>query len=478
MPSKKSKGSAHKAPSGRYEGRYPNILYKAVAKQRLCDEFPEFRPLTTNSFLLESIDDDFADDVLSVALQQTNPDETPTPSGTSIGDCLADTDEFMCAGGIARAEYPTGSDDDETMQKARNEGSSEIVTEQPIKPQYTQQRTKEWYEFRKGKITASVVFRFLGLSSKVFSTMTDFKYDTDQTISELLSSFAMGVDPIHTQDPPFTRSWLNKIWGTLHEYAAIYDYLKAVKVTQGKISSNMPPSWVESGMWLLTEERYNEVMDGYRAINGMEIPFSWIPPIGASPDGLYPNIAKPSVCFEIKCRSMFLQKHDFFAFCGYMNNSRYGAGKPFGAIPGYYIPQIQLQMMVTGCERSVFISWTPNNGMNIFFVDYDKSYCQLMLEVLAFNGIYASICNRNNRPVDERVITSHCNCQRLARMTERMKKQHTPLFVPNGLSDEHTIIIPDNNNQLFIEEGHPCIDFFKEEEGLFNVLEGRSDNDE
>jgi hypothetical protein len=118
-------------------------------------------------------------------------------------------------------------------------------------------------------------------------------------------------------------------------------------------------------------------------------------PIGASPDGLIENVIPESVVdqldltnyvIEIKCPCPFMEKDGLYT---------YRKVKPYGEVPPYYIPQIQMQMYLTKRKDALFCCYTPTLGCNFFHVKFDENYCREMVELI---GYFAKYCWENSTP--------------------------------------------------------------------------------
>lgn len=108
--------------------------------------------------------------------------------------------------------------------------------------------------------------------------------------------------------------------------------------------------------------------------------------MGAMPDGIiYPAngnedgdgdddsaMIEPIGVLEIKCPTPFIYSYDRGEFM-------FVKRKPFDRIPVYYMPQLQMEMAMTGLDQCIFVSWTPERGMTVFHVDYDPLYFEDMI---------------------------------------------------------------------------------------------------
>jgi hypothetical protein len=86
--------------------------------------------------------------------------------------------------------------------------------------------------------------------------------------------------------------------------------------------------------------------------------------IGAKPDGLIYMNGNLTGTLECKCKSPYTK--------GDINMTI----EPHKSIPGYYLPQIQIEMLTNGVERSIFTSWTLINGSTFFEVEIDNNYIE------------------------------------------------------------------------------------------------------
>ena len=57
--------------------------------------------------------------------------------------------------------------------------------------------------------------------------------------------------------------------------------------------------------------------------------------------------------------------------------------KPRARIPPQYMPQLQLEMLTSGLQSSLFVSRSAEHGTNIFRVPRDDAYCALMLQLVS-----------------------------------------------------------------------------------------------
>lgn len=92
--------------------------------------------------------------------------------------------------------------------------------------------------------------------------------------------------------------------------------------------------------------------------------------IGASPDGFVRDASGEEGVLEVKCPAKL---NDSF---------EPELAKPVWSIPEYYVPQIMGQMAITGKGFCFLCSWTLNNGVSLFRVDFDANFWRLLLPAL------------------------------------------------------------------------------------------------
>lgn len=339
---------------------------------------------------------------------------------------------------------------------------------------YVPQRTALWYRLRDHCITGSVMKDFLCFTHGKHKNRIGLGMVDDVDPVDLYKKFLVDGQTSKDKIEPYTQSWVNMNWGSFHEFSAIYIYLEAIgyaKKGTKILTPDMPDKWAESGLWLLTEERYNNLMKGFN--RGKYMSFNVIPNIGASPDGLYPSIENPTVCFEIKCRSVYCAEKDG-SFRRAVSNYENGRGRPFIKIPTYYIPQIQMQMLVTGAVKCVFISWTPSNGTNVFIVDKDIEYCQKMMHMIAMCTTEILLCEESNRQPRREIYECSLLCEELLSLSEKIANEATLYKLDKREIINESINVKEIGKDKFLDsKPEDIIKAFSDTDLILDLLDGK-----
>jgi exodeoxyribonuclease (lambda-induced) len=187
-----------------------------------------------------------------------------------------------------------------------------------------QQRSKEWYEVRKGRFTASEISRLLGKD-----TLQRTKDAIDNYAFEKATELVYGID----EEDSFTS----------------FDMLRGI---------NLEP---------LAFNRFQEMM-AYKFIEVKEASFfPYGSDAGASPDG----VAGDDACLEIKCP----RPAKFFKL----------VAKGYEAIDSEYLAQMQFQMLCTNSKRCHFFNYIIYNGREMWhevIVERDEEMITLIKERL------------------------------------------------------------------------------------------------
>ncbi len=64
------------------------------------------------------------------------------------------------------------------------------------------------------------------------------------------------------------------------------------------------------------------------------------------------------------------------------NAYRYKHPRPQHRVHPHQVPQVMLQMLVTGTQQCKFVSFTPTNGLRVFTIARDTDYIRGMLSIL------------------------------------------------------------------------------------------------
>ncbi|KAL4570129.1 hypothetical protein LXL04_025780 [Taraxacum kok-saghyz] len=181
------------------------------------------------------------------------------------------------------------------------------------------QRSQEWFDLRKDRLTTST-----------FSTALGFWKGKRR--SELWQEKVFPVSDPTSNFTPASKHAME--WGVIHEQTAIEKYKSITGREVGSL-----------GFATHSEDS-----------------FDWI---GASPDGLLGCLSNPGI-LEVKCP---------------YNKGKPETAVPWNSMPFYYMPQIQGQMEVMDRDWVDLYCWTIN-GSTIFRVCRDESYWKLIYGVL------------------------------------------------------------------------------------------------
>jgi len=115
-----------------------------------------------------------------------------------------------------------------------------------------------------------------------------------------------------------------------------------------------------------------------------------LPPIGASPDAMLRLCeGMPLEAVEVKNTCPFFTRSSepgvLRAYVDYISADARGTipmhewRGPAEAIPAHYVPQVQLEMLVTGSRRNHFVSATASQGLNVLVMHRDDAYLSELL---------------------------------------------------------------------------------------------------
>ncbi|KAL0490602.1 hypothetical protein AKO1_003402 [Acrasis kona] len=230
------------------------------------------------------------------------------------------------------------------------------------------QRTPEWFELRKNRITGSQFANALGFFDK--SSIKRLKLKPTKTYhhpervciayNEVLHYIPVESQIIQPEDQSVQQVFMN--WGTNHETNALLTYLKEFKdhtvcETSFKIIDDIK---------LYIEKNCN--IEDFQFVKNFDVLR-----IGASPDGIILENGVERSVLEAKCPTPFVPDGKNEGMFRYLKR------KPQDHVPVYYIPQIMAEMMVTGLPMCTYCSWTATCGMSVFEIDFNKEYVNEML---------------------------------------------------------------------------------------------------
>ena len=223
-----------------------------------------------------------------------------------------------------------------------------LVTADHLDPRFSRQGSEQWFDARRGRLTASRFADVLGFRGQGFRIpalrewMDGINGDDYQV--------AMRAEKRLADAPPRDSG---SQWGHTHERSALATYLTAFLLPR------CPDAVLsETGFWPIDLEH---------AYGRLEM--------GASPDALLEGgeelFGPGGVVLEVKCP--------------------YGGGNPKAQSKIYprQIPQLQGAMLATERSQCHLISWSPN-GCSVFVVEANPSYQEAMVETLAVAANAAS----------------------------------------------------------------------------------------
>jgi len=193
---------------------------------------------------------------------------------------------------------------------------------------------------------------------------------------------------------------VNMSWGSVQENTALLNYLAAIEDNQ---------KLCEVGLCLLRP------CDLPPELKGSD---SFLPLLGASPDGMlissasgprlrdsqpppllekwldYMQVSAHSEVsvVEVKCPASFNQIRSRRG----KNYFHYKNSQPQKRVYAHQVPQVMLQMLVTGAKYCNLVSYTPLNGMAIFNIKRDTEYLKRMLDVVS--RVYETYLNCGKIP--------------------------------------------------------------------------------
>lgn len=293
------------------------------------------------------------------------------------------------------------------------------------KPSYLyKQRTGPWLFLRSKRITASKFKDILGFgepeSAEIlglnFGTHADSVMEYERMRTFLPKSIRREEEPSIVKEKFGDLAMIRMGWGTEHEPNAIATLMKAYDDMYV----------METGLWT-SKITFNNSDDILR--------------LGASPDGLiYVNGEKqPSELLEAKCGCPFFWNESARVYY-------YRKREPFDVVPCYYIPQIQGQLAICrqilpSLKRTKFTTWTCG-GCNVFHVEYNQEYCDLMFRFLA--RFQSEFVRRGVEPPlnfyhDEK-HPMHDDYMKLLRMTLHISRNSVMVkrILPKGIVQKET----------------------------------------
>ena len=141
-------------------------------------------------------------------------------------------------------------------------------------------------------------------------------------------------------------------------------------------------------------------------------------PLGASPDAmLRPTPDAPLQVVEVKnvCPFVPLGKKNrdasegepqFGLFASYVSEAEGRAETPFWTLRGpherlpcQYVPQVMVEMLVTGAAQATYVSASATQGINLFRVERDDEYIAELLYFLS--AFWASVRRWDVPPTDD-----------------------------------------------------------------------------
>ena len=132
-----------------------------------------------------------------------------------------------------------------------------------------------------------------------------------------------------------------------------------------------------------------------------------LPPLGASPDCmLRPTPEGPLEVVEVKNVCPFWPlngaKGGYGVYHEYISNPDVRSSVPFwrlrgphDQVPTQYVPQVMVEMLVTGAPAANYVSCSATQGINVFRVERDDEY---LSELLHFLGAFWSTVQNNTTP--------------------------------------------------------------------------------
>lgn len=153
-----------------------------------------------------------------------------------------------------------------------------------------------------------------------------------------------------------------------------------------------------------------------------------LPLMSYSGDGIIVIRDKIEAILEIKCRMTRL--------CNGTNNEFIDVYPyPFDEIPKYYLPQIHMEMLISGIDKCLFVSWSHTKGINIFKVNFSVDYCKKMIyyiEMFMKRYIIPLLNLKNINEIHHNVnLISSKKEHMLEIMTDEEKQEYNE-FIRNG----------------------------------------------
>ena len=187
------------------------------------------------------------------------------------------------------------------------------------------QGSPEWLKERIGLINGSKAAAAVGLHGKK---------EHDSYRNYLSKYFSNSFDISDSQSEDFTKiQKISMTWDKMCEKSGLATYIE--KAWMGK-----DVKVCETGLW-----KYED----------------WL---GVSPDGLLHDVEDDkTIVLEIKCPFSF------------------GKPKLYEQVPSIYMPQLQLEMLVTGTSISHLVCWTPSLT-RVFEIERDNKYIETLVTYL------------------------------------------------------------------------------------------------
>ena len=137
-----------------------------------------------------------------------------------------------------------------------------------------------------------------------------------------------------------------------------------------------------------------------------------LPPLGASPDAmLRPRPGAPLEVVEVKNVCPFLPPEerdgDTFSLYPRYVHERHGRNElpfwrlrgPHQCLPTQYVPQVMVEMLVTGAPSAMYVSTSATQGMSLLRVQRDDVYIAELLHFL--RAFWRSVQRSDTPPTDE-----------------------------------------------------------------------------
>mmetsp|Transcript_8771 Transcript_8771/g.22469 ORF Transcript_8771/g.22469 Transcript_8771/m.22469 type:complete len:147 (-) Transcript_8771:91-531(-) len=110
------------------------------------------------------------------------------------------------------------------------------------------------------------------------------------------------------------------------------------------------------------------------------------------------------------------------------NSYRFKHPRPQAHVWPHQVPQVMLQMLVTGTERCKFVSFTPTNGIKVFDIRRDAQYIGAMLSIVS--RVYERYLKRGQVP-PENMFFREDEYQRFLQRTRQIAEESDGTFCEN-----------------------------------------------